>query len=111
MFRALIGKLDKLSDRQDRPLRNGSHSNVVIMDGRELPKFVLDILSFGPKHHVRDKFVEVHFLADVDPLVRELRENKTEGEKLCVIDRPQNGMQKMYAKTQWIEGSKRCMIT
>ena len=58
----LNGKLDKLSDRQDRPLRNGSHSNVVIMDGLELQKFVLDILSLGPKHPVRDKFNEVHFL-------------------------------------------------
>ena len=36
-------KLDKLSERQDRPLRNDSHSNVVIMDGLELPNFVLDI--------------------------------------------------------------------
>ena len=73
----LNGKLDKLSERQDRPLRNGSHSNAVIVDGRELPKFVLDILSLGPKHPVRDKFIEVHFLAHVDELVRELRENNT----------------------------------
>ena len=73
----LYGKLDKLSARQDRPLRNGSHSNVVKVDGCELPKFVLDLLSLGPKHPVRDKFKEVHFLADVDKLVRELHENKT----------------------------------
>ena len=66
----LNGKLDKLSERQDKPLRNGSHINVVIMDGREIPKFVLDILLLGPKHLVRDKFNEVHFLADVDKLVR-----------------------------------------
>ena len=79
----LSGKLDKLSERQHRPLRNGSHRNVVIMDGRELPKFLLDILSLGPKHPVRDKFNEVHFFADVNKLVRELRENNTEGEKLC----------------------------
>ena len=43
------------------------------------------ILSLGPRHHVRDKFIEVHFLADVDKLVRELRENKTEGENICKI--------------------------
>ena len=73
----LNGKPDKLSERQDRPLRNGSHSNVVIIDGRELPKFVLDILSLEPKYPVRDKFNEVHFLADLDKLVRELRENNT----------------------------------
>ena len=82
----LIGKLDKMSEKQDRPLRNGSHSNVVIMDGRELPKFVLDIISLGPKHPVRDKFNEVHLLADVDKFVRELREKNTEGEKLCEIE-------------------------
>ena len=82
----LNGKLDKLSERQDRPLRNGSRSNVVIMDCRELPKFVLDILSLGPKHPVRDKFNKVHFLADVDELVRELRKNNTEVEKLCEIE-------------------------
>ena len=82
----LNGKLDKMSERQDRPLRNGSHSFVVIMDGRELPKIVLDILSLGPKHPVRDKFNEVYFLADVDKLVLELRENSTEGEKLCEIE-------------------------
>ena len=49
----LNGKLDKLSERQDGPMRNGSHSNVVVMDGLELPKFVLDILSIGLKHPVR----------------------------------------------------------
>ena len=82
----LNGKLDKLSERQDRPLRNGSHSNNVIMYGRELLKFVLDILSMGPKHPVRDKLNEVHFLADVDKLVCELREKNTDGEKLCEND-------------------------
>ena len=32
----LNGELDNLSERQDKALRNGSHSNVVIMDGGEL---------------------------------------------------------------------------
>ena len=35
---------------------------------------------------MRDKFNELHFLADVDGLVRELRENNTDGEKLCEIE-------------------------
>ena len=47
--------------------------------------FLIDILSLGPKHPVRHKFNEVHILADVDKLVRELRENNTEGRKLCEI--------------------------
>ena len=72
--RRVNGKLDKLSGRQDRPLRNGSHSIVVKMDGREPPEFVPYILSMGPKNPVRDKFNEVHFLAEVVKLVRELRE-------------------------------------
>ena len=82
----LNGKLDKLSERQDIPLWTGSRSNVVIMDGGELPNFVVDILSLGPKHPRRDKFNEVHFLADVDKLVRELRETRSEGEKLFEIE-------------------------
>ena len=90
----LNDKLVKLSERQDRPLRNGSHNSVVTLDGVELPKFVLDVLSLGPKHPVRDKFNEVHFLADVDRLVRELRENNTDGEKLCEIE----SSAKWYAK-------------
>ena len=73
----LNGKLDKFSERQDRPLRNGTHSNIVIMDECELPKFVLDILSLRPKHPVRHKFNEVHFIVEVDKLGRELRDDKT----------------------------------
>ena len=82
----LNGKLHKQSMRQDRLMRNGSYSKVVIMEGGEWPKFVVDILSFGPKHPVRDKYTEVQFLADVDKLVRELCKNKTEGEKHCKIE-------------------------
>ena len=68
------GKLDKLSERPDRPLQNLSHSNVIIMDGGELPRYVLDVLLLGSKHPVGNKFNEVnHLLADVDKLVRELR--------------------------------------
>ena len=58
------------------------------MDGRDLPNFVLDVLSLGPKHLLRDKFNEVQFLADVDMFVLEieLRETKTVGEKLGEIE-------------------------
>ena len=90
----LNDKLAKLSERQDRPLRNGSHNNVVKLDDVELLKFVLELLSLGPKHPVRDKFNEVHFLADLDRLVRELRKNNTDGEKLCEIEL----LAKCYAK-------------
>ena len=79
----LIGKLDKLSERQDRPLRNRPHINVVVMDGGKLPKFVLDIISLGAKRPSRDSFNKMHLLTDVDKIVCELRENESEGEKLC----------------------------
>ena len=78
--------LTKLSERQDRSLRNGSHNNVVTIDGVELPKLVLNVLSSGPKRPFREKFKEVHFLAHVDNLVRELREKNTDGEQLCEIE-------------------------
>ena len=91
----LNDKLAMLSERQDRPLRNGSHNNdVVTLDGVELPKFVLDVLLLGPRYPVRDKFNEVHFLLDVDRLDRELRENNTIGEKLCELE----SSAKWYAK-------------
>ena len=47
-------KLAKLSEKQDRFLWNKSHINVVTLDGVELPKFVLDVLSLGPKHMPAD---------------------------------------------------------
>ena len=81
------------------------------MDGRELPMFVLDILSLGPKHHVRDKFNEVHFLADVDKLVRELRENNTEGEKLCDIEASAKWYAKNVRETPSDRVVKKCTIT
>ena len=87
-------KLAKLSDGHDGPFRNGAHKIVVLFDGVELPKFFLDTLSLGPERPVREKFDEVHFLADVDKLVRELRENRLEGENLCEIE----SSAKWYAK-------------
>ena len=71
----LNDKLAKLFDRQDRQLPNGFQNIVVTLDAVELPKFVLEVLSFGPKHPVRDKINEVHYLTDVDTLVGGLREN------------------------------------
>ena len=103
----LNGKLDKLSERQDRPLWNGSHSNVVIMDGRELPNFVLEILSLGPKHPVSDKFNEVHFLGDVNKLVRELRENNAGGERLCEIEASAKWYAKKVRETRMNRGVKK----
>ena len=90
----MLSKLEKLSLRQDKPLRETNKIAVKTLDGIELPVFVNEMLSYGPKHPVRDKFNEIHFLADVDKLVRSLRENGTSGEKLCEIE----STAKWYAK-------------
>ena len=103
----LNDKLGKLSERQDRPLRNGSHNNVVTLDGVELQKFVLDVLSLGPKHPVRDKFHEVHFHADVDRIFRELRENNSDGEKLCETESSAKCHAKNVRETPMDRGAKK----
>ena len=66
-------KLAKLSEKKDRFLWNKSHINVVTLDGVELPKFVLDVLSLGPKHPVREKTIEVHLPADLDRIFRQFK--------------------------------------
>ena len=107
----LNGKLDKLSERQDRPLPNDSHSNVVIMNGLEFPNFVLDVLSLRPEHPVRDKFNKVHFLADVDKHVRELPDKKTDIEKLCEFEASTKWYAKNVRETPMVTGAKKCLST
>ena len=76
VFKEKFESHDKLSEKQARLLRNGSDSNVLIMDRDEITKFVHGVLSLRPKHTVRDRFNQVHFLADVDKSVLKLCENK-----------------------------------
>ena len=45
-----------------------------------------EILTFGPKHPVRDKFNEIHFLADIDSFLSELNLHRILGENLCQIE-------------------------
>ena len=82
----LQGKLAKLSERQDKPLRSSNEKTVVVLDKINLPGFVRDLLAFGPKRPIRDKFKELHFLVDIDSLIRNLRENNVPGEKLFEIE-------------------------
>ena len=79
-------KLEKLSERQDRPLKNLDERAVRVLDEVVLPLWVREVLSFGPKHPVRDKFNEIHFLADIDSFLSELKLNRIPGEKLCEIE-------------------------
>ena len=53
-----------------------------------------EILSFGPKHPVGGKFNEIHFLADIDSFLSELKLNRIPGEQLCEIE----AAAKIYAK-------------
>ena len=45
-----------------------------------------EVLFFGPKYPVRDKFNEIHFLADIDSFLSELNLNRIPGEILCEIE-------------------------
>ena len=58
----------------------------MILDNKNLPGFDRDLLSFGPKHPMRNKFKELHFLADIDILIKILRENNVPAEKLIEIE-------------------------
>ena len=68
--------------------------SVRVLNAVILPLWVREVLSFGPKHPVRDKFNEIHFLADNDSFLFELKLNKIPGEKLCEIE----AAAKRYAK-------------
>ena len=73
-------------------------------------QILLDFLPLGPKHPVRDKFNEVHFLEDVNKFVGELRENKSEVEKFCEIETSAKRYAKNVHETPKNGGAKRCMI-
>ena len=79
-------KLEKLSERQDRPLKILDERSVRNLDEVALPLWVREVLSFGPKHPVRHKFNEIHFLAKIDIFLFELKLNRLPGEKLCEIE-------------------------
>ena len=68
--------------------------SVRILDEVVLPLWVREVLSFVPKHPVRDKFIEIHFLADIDNFLSKLKLKRLPGEKLCEIE----AAAKRYAK-------------
>ena len=51
-----------------------------------MQRFVRDLLAFGPKHPIRDKFKELHLSAAIENLIRNLRENNVTAEKLFEIE-------------------------
>ena len=84
----------KLSERQDRPLGKQGEGSVRALDDVELPNWVQQVMALGPKHPVRVKFNETHFLADIDIFLSDLRNRKVPGEALCEIE----AVAKAYAK-------------
>ena len=87
-------KLMKLSESQDRPLGKQGEGSVRALDDVELPNWVQQVLALGPKHPVRDKLNETHFLADIDIFLSDLKNRKVTGEALCEIE----AVAKAYAK-------------
>ena len=57
--------LKNLSDRQVRPPRKMHRKSAKELDDIKLQGWVDELLSVGPKHRERDKFNDVHFLADI----------------------------------------------
>ena len=57
-----------------------------ILDEVILPQWVWEILSFDPKHPVRDKFIEIRFLSDMDSFLSELKLKRISGENICEIE-------------------------
>ena len=45
--------LEKLSERQDKPLGGRNERSVKVLDNIELPEWVYEVLSMGPKHPIR----------------------------------------------------------
>ena len=76
------GKFQCLADYQETPLRNVKNTVLVVVDFAP-PQYFTDLLSLGPKHPIRDRFNEMHFLADVD---RSLSLLKSEGSTDEVIN-------------------------
>ena len=65
-----------------------------MLDNIELPGWVHEVLSLGPKYHTRVSFNVTHFLADIDILLSQLKNQKTSGKTLCEIE----AAAKIYAK-------------
>ena len=83
--RKLENKVQLLSQRQDKPLAQRAN-NVKVMTDEEIPQYVLDVLSLGPKHPQLDEFKEMSFLSDLDSLLADLKRNNESNELLNDIN-------------------------
>ena len=76
-------KIQLLSERQSKPLRTVKDTVKFLDDSISPPSWVTDLLCLGPKHPILDKLRELKFLADVDSLLRTLKENDASNDCLC----------------------------
>ena len=65
-----------------------------MLDNIELPEWVYEVLSMGPKRPIRNKFNETYFLADIDIFLSLLKNQKKSGENLS----EKEAVAKAYAK-------------
>ena len=65
-------KLVGLAAEQERPLRSVGNTVKIIGDLKP-PKYVIDLLSLGPKHPVLDQFNKMHFLVDIDKVLAQMK--------------------------------------
>ena len=63
-------KLEKIPERHDGPLKNLDDR---LLDEVFSPPWVREVLDFGPKLVVRDRFNEIHLLSDIDSFLSELK--------------------------------------
>ena len=87
-------KLEKLSERQNKPPGGRNEQSVKVLGNIELPGWVHEVPSRGSKHPIRDKYNETHFLADIEIFLSQLKNQKTSGQTLCEIE----ATEKAYAK-------------
>ena len=92
--------LEKLSERQDEPLRVRNEQSVKVLDNIELAGWVHEMLSVDPKHPIRDKVNETHIWANIDIFLAQLKNQKTPGEILCEIKTAAKTYAKKVGKLQ-----------
>ena len=77
-----------------------------------LPLWLREVLSFGPKQPIPEKFNEIHFPADIDSFLSELKSNRLPGEKLCEIEAAAKTYAKIVKQTPFDNGfekARKCL--
>ena len=75
-----------MSERQDKPLGGRNEQSIKVLDNIELPGWVHEGLSMGPKYPNRDKLNGRRFLDDINIFLSLLKNQKTSGETYFEIE-------------------------